>query len=89
MTDLEFVKLYKADKLDSVKVYTKGKNEMICAIYEGKFYIRFCLAHYILAATRSGKTARELVYDSFVKEFNNADSANRYFKACKGYSRVA
>lgn len=95
MTHSEFIDLYKSGGLDNVTVWTCdvknrcgeviGQSEMICCMYHNRYFIR------ISKLKGLSRLYHEELKNSYIREFDNRDSANRYFMNVKqsGYSRVS
>ncbi|MCI9141817.1 MAG: hypothetical protein HFH87_04235 [Lachnospiraceae bacterium] len=93
MTNGEFKQLYNAGNLENISEWvhkvtntfgeTLGYSEIVCCMYRGKYYIR------ISKLNGLSRLYHEELRSTFVKEFDNKDSANRYFKKVKsdGYER--
>lgn len=97
MEQKEFWSLYDAGRLQcltrwehEIKVEDASfTEEMVCFKYDGKFYIRFTkLGRWEMNYRTNKRTGRALSY-GFIKEFDNKDRANNYFKKCKeGFALV-
>ena len=89
MTNETFWKLYDKNEIN-VKCFEFKKEhkdvEVSAFEYDDKYYLRICTVYesYTLDRTAEcGKRYRMGYNSCVIKEFNNKDSANRYFKAVR------
>lgn len=95
MTQREFIYLHEAGRLDNVTVWACdvknrcgeviGQSEMICCMYHNRYFIR------ISKLNGLSRLYHEELRSSYIREFDNKDSANRYFMKVNqsGYKKVS
>lgn len=93
MTNKEFVRLYKEGRLEKVSVWLHkvnnklgkeiGHDEMVCAMHQGKYYIR------VSKIKGLNRQYHDEIRDSFIREFYDKNPANAYFETVKkdGYEK--
>lgn len=105
MTHAEFWELYNAGKLENVSVWRKEqedidpefssfRNEVIAFVYDGKFFLRIVQFNGYTVWWVGRGSKRHVIRDgvrtySAIKEFDNKNAANAYFKKCAaGYAKA-
>lgn len=98
MTQAEFWKLYDNGELENVSHWYRKDaedftSEIIAFAYDGKYYLRIVQFNGYYTWHVGHGSSRHVVRDgvrtwSVIKEFDNKNSANAYFKKCAaGYTK--